>query len=35
LTFAHAAPVTVDVKVRALGRGTNGSMSGHNEMQMR
>jgi hypothetical protein len=35
LTFAHAAPVTVDVKVRGLGRGTNGAMSGHDEMQMR
>jgi periplasmic copper chaperone A len=35
LTFAHAAPITVDVKVRGLGRGTNGSMSGHDEMQMR
>jgi copper(I)-binding protein len=35
LTFAHAAPVTVDVKVRGLGRATNGPMSGHDEMQMR
>lgn len=35
LTFAHSAPVTVDVKVRGLGRGTNGSMSGHDGMQMR
>ena len=35
LTFAHSAPVTVDVKIRGLGRGTNGSMSGHDGMQMR
>jgi copper(I)-binding protein len=35
LTFAHAAPITVDVKVRGLGRGTNGSMGSHDEMQMR
>ncbi len=35
LTFAHAPPVTVDVKVRGLGRGTSGSMSGHDGMQMR
>jgi periplasmic copper chaperone A len=35
LTFAHAAPVTVDVKVRGLGRGMNGSMSGPDQMQMR
>ena len=30
LTFAHAAPVTVDVKVRALG----GSMGAHDHMHM-
>jgi periplasmic copper chaperone A len=35
LTFAHAAPVTVDVKVRGLGRGPNAAMSGHDGMQMR
>jgi copper(I)-binding protein len=28
LTFAHAAPVTVDVKVRGLGGGANGTMGG-------
>jgi periplasmic copper chaperone A len=35
LTFAHAAPVTVEVKVRGLGRAPSGSMSGHDGMQMR
>jgi copper(I)-binding protein len=43
LTFAHAAPVTVDVKVRGLGSGANGAMpdqmgsdhmGGHGGMQM-
>jgi copper(I)-binding protein len=35
LTFAHAAPVTVEVQVRGLGRATNGAMTGHDGMQMR
>ncbi|MGD0107653.1 MAG: copper chaperone PCu(A)C [Rhodopila sp.] len=32
LTFAHAAPVTVDVKVRALGQ--TAPMAGHDHMHM-
>jgi copper(I)-binding protein len=32
LTFAHAAPVTVDVKIRAMGH--TGPMSGHDMMHM-
>jgi copper(I)-binding protein len=29
LTFTHAAPVTVEVKVRALGGGSGGTMGDH------